>query len=485
MIKTLRSPSLFTLLFTLSANPAFSATALPEIINQPYDKARKVLVSSGWSPAEAMKLGPNDYYAHDLKEQGFQEVEKCGGSGLIPCSFLFIDSNRQLLRVVTLGEGMPPVKYMQRVTPGVDDGGQEARALAYGEFQKEIENPEAMRSLSSQVIGIDIPALDRAVENLVKLYGISMSERVSEAEKNYIPSKSRVVVTAPYPVASETALEYCQKQKEEAENYWKSSLVAKKANSYLRQAGIVLSGAELYEEMVELRAEKEAKGETIPEVSENDLAISRIMFVSSHDLGLSEKQFMDFSVNSCQLAFHNSFPGIEINSKTQKKTSTENGHYVRRVLTKSNNGQNHKTQAIRIDYLNGVELVAITDRMINHYLASGNYAGAIRELKSQTAAMEKNGLTATVLYGNQVNKLAAACMLNYSDKSGDAKKILEDSIIRMSSAFDKNLGILDREENWVVEDAAELLETIYLANGDRENATKAREVVELIRGQRK
>lgn len=94
------------------------ALKVPAVENLPYDQVKQALVSAGWVPATDVVQEENDYSAQAYaKENGFHEVEECTGSGLLQCSFVFVDpSSSDRLRVTGLGEEMPRVSTVERFT---------------------------------------------------------------------------------------------------------------------------------------------------------------------------------------------------------------------------------------------------------------------------------------------------------------------------------------------------------------------------------
>lgn len=91
---------------------------VPAVENIPYDQVKKALIGAGWAPATDVVQEENDYSAQAYsKENGFHEVEECTGSGLLQCSFVFVDPNSSdRLRVIGFGEEMPRVSTVERFT---------------------------------------------------------------------------------------------------------------------------------------------------------------------------------------------------------------------------------------------------------------------------------------------------------------------------------------------------------------------------------
>ncbi len=85
-------------------------------MNMNYHDARKIILQSGWEPAEGMppyeEIGAQAHYFRDL---GYTEVYDCAGDGLSPCSFYFQNKKGEYLRIGTEGEEYKDTPHRARV----------------------------------------------------------------------------------------------------------------------------------------------------------------------------------------------------------------------------------------------------------------------------------------------------------------------------------------------------------------------------------
>lgn len=119
-----------------------SAEPLPALKGAAYDVAKQQLIQAGWAPATGLKLDDNDYVAQAyVEEYGFTEVESCSGSGLLHCTFLFVQPKTGArLRLLTLGEGIPVVSQVERVAPVAAKGTAESTQVVDRYFEGLQEN---------------------------------------------------------------------------------------------------------------------------------------------------------------------------------------------------------------------------------------------------------------------------------------------------------------------------------------------------------
>lgn len=93
------------LILLLLSSCAGGQQAQSIIMDMNYHDARKIILQSGWRPAEGMppyeEIGAQAHYFRDL---GYAEVYDCAGDGLSPCSFYFQNEKGEYLRIGTEGE---------------------------------------------------------------------------------------------------------------------------------------------------------------------------------------------------------------------------------------------------------------------------------------------------------------------------------------------------------------------------------------------
>ena len=75
-----------------------------KIQNMPYDKARAIILKSGWKPIKNKAPNELGFVGRDMYDKGFIEVGSCAGSGMAPCNFYFTKNDNQFLGVYTIGE---------------------------------------------------------------------------------------------------------------------------------------------------------------------------------------------------------------------------------------------------------------------------------------------------------------------------------------------------------------------------------------------
>ncbi|MDH1077274.1 hypothetical protein N5C93_31035 [Pseudomonas nitroreducens] len=456
---------------------AFSADKnIPDLGDNPYSKAREMLMTAGWKPVPIVSGHANDPYAKDLAAKGYKEVEQCGGSGLIPCSFLFVDSNHQLLRAVTLGEGDAPVRVLQKIS-GPDDGGVGARQFAYDNYRNALKAEQDKKTLSYKLIGVNYPAIEETAAWTVSIYDQGMEEAFNRYSKEYVESRSSIAITTPPPSKIFVADAYCSKQIASSKELWEG---IEYVNDTVRKVGVRPdSGQEFFARMMKLRAEHIAKGESMPEMSDNDVSLTRMMLIAAIDYRLSQTQFESLVSKACDIS-RRKFAGPGPYPSGRPVAKPEGKKYLTRVLTKSNYSDTKYLESVRIDF-NDEDLTAINDSLINSYIASGNFNQAINELKAQVGWLSINGPYTTV-YGNQLNKLAAAYMMKEGDASPDARSALEESLMRMSKEYSNVFGQPYQNVNWVIKDTLELLKASYEASGDSSGVMKINEVLVLMKG---
>jgi len=469
---------------TLACSAFFSSyavsadTNIPDLGENPYSKARAMLMAEGWKPVPIVGDHANDAYAKDLAAKGYKEVEQCGGSGLFPCSFLFVDSNHQLLRAVTLGEGDAPVRVLQKIS-GPDDGGAGARQFAYDNYRRNLQAEQDTKTLSYKLIGFNYPAIEGTLSQIISIYDEGMEESFNSYSKEYVASRSSIAITNPPPSKIFTADKYCESRASYASEAWG---VSTQVNKTLLQVGVgKSSGQDLFDTMMRLRAEKTSKGKHIPYMSENDVSVTKLMLFTATDFKLSKLQFDSLTSKACDISRKKfAGPGPYTSGKFVEKP--DGNKYLTRVLTKYNYTDAKFIKSVRIDY-NDEEMTANNDGLINSYIAGGNFNNAIDELTSQVGWLSRYGANTTV-YGNQLNKLAAVYMMKDGDDSPDARTALEESLMKMSKAYSDVFGQPNQSANWVIKDTLELLKVSYEAGGDSAESTKANEVLGLMKSGR-
>lgn len=80
------------------------AALIPGIETLPIDKARTLLMQSGWTPVPGDPAQQGLGWAKDLAAAGVPEVEDCSGTGFAFCAFAY-SGPAGTLRVITAGEG--------------------------------------------------------------------------------------------------------------------------------------------------------------------------------------------------------------------------------------------------------------------------------------------------------------------------------------------------------------------------------------------
>jgi len=98
---------LITLLLTFNLLHAKSSGHIEKGMN--YEKARKILLNSGWKP---LIMHPNSkcwktYQDENVYSCKFKEIDDCSGTGLGYCQMWFYDNNHNFLSITTV-EGEPP-----------------------------------------------------------------------------------------------------------------------------------------------------------------------------------------------------------------------------------------------------------------------------------------------------------------------------------------------------------------------------------------
>ena len=85
-----------------------------------YHEAREKLIQAGWQPLQTVRWQELDDtlfgQARMFWEKGYQEIEDCAGSGLVPCMFNFKDVYNNHLMVGTVGEEDPEYDAFATVT---------------------------------------------------------------------------------------------------------------------------------------------------------------------------------------------------------------------------------------------------------------------------------------------------------------------------------------------------------------------------------
>ena len=92
-------------------------------MNMYYPDARKLILDSGWKPAEG--LSPYEEIsavAHGYRDMGYSEVDDCAGAGATsPCLFYFQNENGEYLKIGTEGEYSPLHKRPRVVYAAIRD----------------------------------------------------------------------------------------------------------------------------------------------------------------------------------------------------------------------------------------------------------------------------------------------------------------------------------------------------------------------------
>ncbi|MCB1532752.1 MAG: hypothetical protein KDJ35_07775 [Alphaproteobacteria bacterium] len=100
---------LLALLLLTSCTYAKEANNQSIIMNMNYHDARKIILQSGWKPADGMppydEIGAAAHYFRDL---GYAEVSDCTGAGMLACLFYFQNEKGEYLKLGTSGEYPDP-----------------------------------------------------------------------------------------------------------------------------------------------------------------------------------------------------------------------------------------------------------------------------------------------------------------------------------------------------------------------------------------
>lgn len=478
--------------FVLFANLAFASSndVLPRVEGLGYDVARTQILNAGWIPVKIVKLDALDIYAESLKQQGFVEVEACGGSGLIPCSYLFKNTDNKLLRVVTMGEGMPPVELIRFVPPGPDDGGQELRALAYQKAIKTLESAQIEsqpNSSSKLVFGRDIPRLNGLTESLLshdKQAFVELAVNESSASNRLNKGKSEIILVNEPAGEIELAVRFCARQSGSAEDVWNFVQGLKQGVLEARSYGIELgrvTGDSMYDDIVGLRNEHAAKGEALPYSSANDLEITHDFLVAIADARLSKVDYHKFAEKVCSLALVQSFPDAISADLLIEKYVSPYAVGTKRVRTKNNGGG--------VGFIN---VSGVPERILDIYkaggelmyeasLSVGDFSSAALHQISIVREFDEAGYRNTSLYVNSLNKLAAAYMLGNGDGDPQAREVLEQAILIMPELLRKNQqeGAVEGDVYRVLLDTTKMLEYSYSSAKDSDYA-KVKELHDLL-----
>lgn len=80
------------------------------IIGMPYHEARKIILQSGWEPAQIERSDLDVKYRlpHFYYDAAYTEVLACSGTGMGYCSFKFQNAKEEYLRVTTQGGDYSP-----------------------------------------------------------------------------------------------------------------------------------------------------------------------------------------------------------------------------------------------------------------------------------------------------------------------------------------------------------------------------------------
>ncbi|WP_395451208.1 hypothetical protein ACHMW7_16280 [Aminobacter sp. UC22_36] len=82
-----------------------SNPVIPSVLEQPYPEARGKLIAAGWQPFldqnQISNPNPPPFAEEWIAETGFFEVEACSGTGRGFCKAVFVDKNKNWLRVIT------------------------------------------------------------------------------------------------------------------------------------------------------------------------------------------------------------------------------------------------------------------------------------------------------------------------------------------------------------------------------------------------
>ncbi len=90
----------------LLASCAGASGAPPTVLNMNYHDARKVILQSGWQPADGLSTYDEiSAVAHHFRDLGYSEVSDCAGAGATsPCIFYFQNKKGEYLKIGTEGE---------------------------------------------------------------------------------------------------------------------------------------------------------------------------------------------------------------------------------------------------------------------------------------------------------------------------------------------------------------------------------------------
>ena len=81
---------------------------IPNILNTPYSRARKILIENAWEPIIDHKDREAPAGRSDFFKKGWLEVNDCAGTGFGQCFFRFSDTLQNTLYIATIGEDDDP-----------------------------------------------------------------------------------------------------------------------------------------------------------------------------------------------------------------------------------------------------------------------------------------------------------------------------------------------------------------------------------------
>ncbi len=75
-----------------------------KILDMPYEKARKIILNSGWVSVKNAAPDELMFVTRDMYDKGYVEVDLCSPVGDTPCNFYFKNGDEGYLRVITKEE---------------------------------------------------------------------------------------------------------------------------------------------------------------------------------------------------------------------------------------------------------------------------------------------------------------------------------------------------------------------------------------------
>ena len=92
------------------------------IMNMNYHEARKIILQSGWKPADDLRPYEEiGFTADHFRDLGYTEVDDCAGDGLSACVFYFQNDKGEFLKIGTEGEDNGLLMYPRVVYAAIRD----------------------------------------------------------------------------------------------------------------------------------------------------------------------------------------------------------------------------------------------------------------------------------------------------------------------------------------------------------------------------